>query len=384
MKKKPFLILLPLLVMALFYSFATSNLYPVLNLTREELTQRLAEELVSETPRTYFFVENAYYTYGIYLNTSLDDFNNIATGKYNSLMKEAKSEIMDILKSPEFIREWRRKLYENGYYYGNNRIQMAQNRALMYLEEQYTEIPETGLEDYITSQITETQNYLSQIITKRSSPFTPNYEIAELNNNAFICNHKLLLLKYLYERRTQGDDSMKAACKTLMHFNSVALDMSTLNNQILETIAGGQNRIQPSSMDPQKSRLILQLNKLENIMSRLNTSIHTFDNAFWEYKTQFVLNNELSQYQDTEIVQMAEKSSPYLRLAKILESFMESTKDIDFTAKLNEDKIFVVNEYEFKDHTWKFFYRRGEKFTASARKVAKMWLKQLPKPTVVQ
>lgn len=353
-------------------------------MTREELSLRLAEELISETPRNYFFVENSYYTFGIYLNASLEDFNNLKAGKYSSLMGEVKSEIMDILKSPEFIKEWRRKLYENGYYYGNNREQMAQNRALIYLEELYTEIPDVGLEDYIKTNIVETQTLLNQINAKRSSPFTPHSEIAELNSSEFIYSHKLLLLNRLYEKRTLGDDSMKAACKTLIHFNNVAEEILSLNHQIQEIIIQRNTTIQPNRMDPNESRLLVQLNTLENMTSTLKTNTNSFDDVFFKYKIQKVLSDELNQYQDTEIAQMVEKGNPYIRLGKILESFLESTKDIDFTAKLNENMVFAVSDYEYKDHTWKFFYRRGEKFTNAARKVANKWLKQLPKPTVVE
>jgi hypothetical protein len=63
-----------------------------------------------------------------------------------------------------------------------------------------------------------------------------------------------------------------------------------------------------------------------------------------------------------------------------LESFLEQTKDVDFSAQTAIDKnrtLFVKQDYERKNNLWKLCYRGGKETTEAARKFAQSWLKEL-------
>jgi len=63
-----------------------------------------------------------------------------------------------------------------------------------------------------------------------------------------------------------------------------------------------------------------------------------------------------------------------------LESFLEQSKDIDFSAQTAIDKnrtLFVKQEYERKNSLWKLCYRAGKETTEAGRKFAQNWLKEL-------
>ena len=63
-----------------------------------------------------------------------------------------------------------------------------------------------------------------------------------------------------------------------------------------------------------------------------------------------------------------------------LESFLEQTKDVDFGAQTAIDKnrtLFVKQEYERKNNTWKLCYRAGKETTGAAQKFANSWLNEL-------
>jgi hypothetical protein len=63
-----------------------------------------------------------------------------------------------------------------------------------------------------------------------------------------------------------------------------------------------------------------------------------------------------------------------------LESFLEQTKDVDFSAQTAIDKnrtLFVKQEYERKNNLWKLCYRAGKETTEASRKFADNWLKEI-------
>jgi len=63
-----------------------------------------------------------------------------------------------------------------------------------------------------------------------------------------------------------------------------------------------------------------------------------------------------------------------------LESFLQSSKDVDFNAQTAIDQnrtLFVKQEYERKDYMWKLCFRGGKETTESGRKFAQDWLNEL-------
>jgi hypothetical protein len=63
-----------------------------------------------------------------------------------------------------------------------------------------------------------------------------------------------------------------------------------------------------------------------------------------------------------------------------LESFLEQTKDVDFSAQTAIDKnrtLFVKQEYERMNSMWKLCYRAGKETTEAGRKFAQSWLAEL-------
>jgi len=69
---------------------------------------------------------------------------------------------------------------------------------------------------------------------------------------------------------------------------------------------------------------------------------------------------------------------PNATLKRRLTFFLESTKDVDFGAKL-EGRQFANADYESKPAEWKMCYRAGKDATGAAREVATAWLADLEK-----
>jgi hypothetical protein len=64
-----------------------------------------------------------------------------------------------------------------------------------------------------------------------------------------------------------------------------------------------------------------------------------------------------------------------------LESLLDQTKDVDFSAQTAIDErgrtLFAKQEYERKDNLWKLCFRGGKETTEAGRKFAQAWLGQL-------
>jgi len=74
------------------------------------------------------------------------------------------------------------------------------------------------------------------------------------------------------------------------------------------------------------------------------------------------------------------KGDPRPLVKKRLQTFLDATKNVDFSAKLvKKDKmmIFAREEYENKDSNWKLAFRAGKEATEAARAFAQEWLKGL-------
>lgn len=73
--------------------------------------------------------------------------------------------------------------------------------------------------------------------------------------------------------------------------------------------------------------------------------------------------------------------NPKVMIKAWLNSFLETTKDVDFNAELkNNDygqKVFVKPEYESKSPVWKICFRSGKETLQAGRAFAEQWLKEL-------
>lgn len=74
--------------------------------------------------------------------------------------------------------------------------------------------------------------------------------------------------------------------------------------------------------------------------------------------------------------------NPNKAVSKMLEDFLDQTKDVDFSAttKLNpqnKHQVFTNPVYEKKDPQWKACYRAGKELTDEARSFAQQWFAEL-------
>ncbi len=73
--------------------------------------------------------------------------------------------------------------------------------------------------------------------------------------------------------------------------------------------------------------------------------------------------------------------NPNKMVKEWLNKFLETSKDVDFNAKVAIDTDgrtkFVKQEFERKNNTWKLCYRSGKETVNAARKFAQDWLKEL-------
>jgi len=84
-----------------------------------------------------------------------------------------------------------------------------------------------------------------------------------------------------------------------------------------------------------------------------------------------------------ERVQAHEKrfpADPSVLIAQRLQQFLDVSKDVDFSAKLHEERgkmKFVDPRYEGKPGTWKLCFRAGKEAFEAARAFATSWLEQI-------
>lgn len=93
----------------------------------------------------------------------------------------------------------------------------------------------------------------------------------------------------------------------------------------------------------------------------------------------------LKNYNDDIAAQNKEWEEEYpsnanLFVKKRLQEFLEVTKDVDFSAKLEErngKKYFVNPDYEHKDSRWKMAFRAGKDVTETSRAFAQQWINEI-------
>lgn len=75
------------------------------------------------------------------------------------------------------------------------------------------------------------------------------------------------------------------------------------------------------------------------------------------------------------------ENNPKQLIKNWLTKFLDTTKDIDFSAQTATDQhnkeVFVKQEYESKSSIWKLCYRAGKEATEAGRKAAQKWLSEL-------
>jgi hypothetical protein len=75
-------------------------------------------------------------------------------------------------------------------------------------------------------------------------------------------------------------------------------------------------------------------------------------------------------------------ADPKLLIAKRIREFLETSRDVDFGAKLvprGDLMVFADNRYEAKSSQWKLCFRAGQEATEAARKFAQTWLAEIGK-----
>ena len=94
--------------------------------------------------------------------------------------------------------------------------------------------------------------------------------------------------------------------------------------------------------------------------------------------------NQQMEIHKQEVAEWEEEypaNNPNKMVRKWLTTFLESSRDVDFNAKLkpgSNDKIIFANpDYEKKSYLWKLCFRSGEETLQAARTSAQNWLKEL-------
>ena len=94
--------------------------------------------------------------------------------------------------------------------------------------------------------------------------------------------------------------------------------------------------------------------------------------------------NQQMEIYNQEVAKWEEEypaGNPHKMIRKWLTTFLESSEDIDFNAKLkpgsNNKIVFANPDYERKSGLWKLCFRSGKETLQEARTSAQNWLKEL-------
>lgn len=381
MKWKP--IWIAFAAVLLLLAFANGSGLGDLRLSKEELEQRLLDELSSDYVREDFFIENASYTSGIYLDHTVGDFLAVSKGKYRPKMLAIKHEIMDIIKSPEFYEKWKIKRFENGYNVGKNLKEMALNAVQWELQSKYTYGIENQEYNNLELEYQQCQTTLIELQQNLSSPavLSNAFELAKLQKELYLLRSQQDVLLLASQKALLGEDSTKEAYRMKLYyenlvetFTSIQANIEEKDREINSAKEYGQ---EIKDLEAEKQALLSQLIPYQKVIEMPKKNMLAIEAACLKVKVEAYLVYGFGGRSEAELLAQMDKSTPEGMLKKIIHRFLEQTADVDFKAKLNNLQYFENPELEYKSRTWKFCYRRGEAFTKAARSVAEKWVKEL-------
>ncbi len=112
--------------------------------------------------------------------------------------------------------------------------------------------------------------------------------------------------------------------------------------------------------DPEKTMFKPEMD--EYIKQGYDMQMEDYKNKVKEWEAEYPVNN------------------PKPMIKKWINTFLEKSADIDFSAATTKDSKgivkFVDKQYEYKDSQWKLYYRAGKESVTTARSFAQNWLKE--------
>jgi flagellar biosynthesis GTPase FlhF len=162
--------------------------------------------------------------------------------------------------------------------------------------------------------------------------------------------------------------------------------MEQLKNEQRESIKNSLEEMRKSeSTATADLKVVFQENikYMEEQLKQLDDPNNTMYSPEMDTYMQTAYQQQLEQYnqQVSEWEVAYPKNNANLLIKNCLQSFLEQSKNVDFSAPTTLDQygktVFVKQEYERKSHFWKLCYRSGKETTEAARKFAQAWLSEL-------
>jgi len=164
--------------------------------------------------------------------------------------------------------------------------------------------------------------------------------------------------KYTAQLKDEARESLKnSIAETEKSKLQMAKDQQAIFDEVLKSLKQQLVEID----DPQKTMYKPEMD--EYIKQGYQMQMDEYNKSVTEWENEYPVNN------------------PIPMIKKWINTFLEKSSDINFSAKTTKDKDgkikFVDQEYEYKDSQWKLYYRAGKETVASARAFAQSWLNDL-------
>jgi len=161
--------------------------------------------------------------------------------------------------------------------------------------------------------------------------------------------------------------------------------MEELKNEQRESMKQSLEEMKTAKKDAtsdMKSIYDESIKMLEEQLKQIDDPNNTMFSPEMDKYMQTAYQQQMEQYnqQVAEWEKEYPANNPNLIIKTCLNSFLEQSKEVDFSAQTATDKnrtVFVKQEYERKNYLWKLCFRAGKETTESARKFAQGWFKQL-------
>lgn len=371
--------IIPAVAAMLFSSFAIVDVLSTIQLNKTQLSDRILKEIEEENPGGFLEI-NLNHVPNFGLTVTKTDFQSINASNYRAQMTDFKIQVMEIMKSEAFQIQWEAWLSTMNLTRADNLHDLALSIVKL---SPYSPGTADEMLDKVNSVINSQNDNIKDIDSQLKTGGLPPGAITNRQNERKKAIAQLNAANAVKEKQPAGNVAFKSAFIIWDQTNDVLNDLDGIDNELnsiktdMESWKYGvgpdhkKEVLASKTVFEGKRALIVQL------LDKKKISDAVFIEAYTNYVNEKLVADKITTLTPADLQDRKDKRNPYLRLKKIMQVFIAQTDDIDFKATLTDKNQFTNTEYEGKPPVWKFYFRRGEVFTTTAREITRQWMSEL-------
>ncbi|WP_295791742.1 hypothetical protein [Mucilaginibacter sp.] len=383
---KKFKYFIPIAAIVMLSSFAAFDVLSTVHLTKEQFSDRLLAEMKSEEPGSFLNIST--YEAGKFgLDVTFDQFKAVGTANYKTTLLQSKAEIMQTIQSPYFQQQWEAWITSQKWFKANNIHELAADNVGNTLS---AVLDESKTKDDMVEDVNSIKNSAADNITDADNRLKekgiPPGAIKRIKDEKQKAVSILIAIKIVEAKEPAGDEIFKAAYVSYKHTQDVLDEIDGINvqlnsiNEDMKLWSAGASAEHKKITLADKQRYEAEKLMYTQVFDKKKVSNAAFEIAYVDFVREKKIQEEMANLKDEDVQARKNLRNPYLHLKPILQQFLSLTDGMDFKATLKDNgkyKIFANLAFESKSYAWKFYFRRGEAFTGSAREIVKQWITEL-------